>query len=70
MGDLCRNSPPNILRQKRLWKYSKKDAKHKFVEVEIGSSTHGAIQKTEEENKVVDMINYVHRFLEKLTMRP
>lgn len=61
---------PQQLASKKVMEKKLKSVKHKFVEVEKGSSIHSAIQKTVEENKDVDMvamINYGHGFFEKLT---
>lgn len=61
---------PQQLASKKVLEKKLKSVKHKFIEVEKGSSIHSAIQKTAEENKDVDMvamINYGHGFFEKLT---
>lgn len=61
---------PQQLASKKVMEKKLKNIKHKFVEVEKGSSIHDAIQKTIVENKEVDMvamINYGHGFFEKLT---
>ncbi|MBO0323695.1 universal stress protein [Muricauda sp. CAU 1633] len=58
------------LASKKAMEKKLKSVKHKFVEVEKGSSIHGAIQNTIAENKAVDMvamINYGHGFFDKLT---
>ena len=58
------------LASKNVMEKKLKDVKHKFVEVEKGSSIHSAIQKVIEDNKGVDMvamINYGHGFFDKLT---
>ena len=58
------------LASKNVMEKKLKDIKHKFVEVEKGSSIHSAIQKVIEDNKGVDMvamINYGHGFFDKLT---
>nr|WP_116219133.1 universal stress protein [Allomuricauda sp.] len=62
-------TPPQIESKDTLEKHLL-GTRHKFLEVEKGSSIQSAIQKTVEENKGVDMvamINYAHGFFEKLT---
>ncbi|WP_036383902.1 universal stress protein [Muricauda sp. MAR_2010_75] len=61
---------PQQLASKKVMEKKLKSIKHKFVEVEKGSSIYSAIQKTIVENEEVDMvamINYGHGFFEKLT---
>ncbi len=61
---------PQQLASKKVMEQKLKNTKHKFVEVKKEDSIHGAIQKTVEGNKDVDMvamINYGHGFFEKLT---
>ena len=61
---------PEQKESKKVMKNQLKGTNHKFIEVPLETSIHGAIQKIVQENEAVDMvamINYGHGFFEKLT---